>query len=1290
MNFIKKMMLAVSLLGMACIAQAQDASDLVIQGKKAKIIYLTSLPGMQNGTLSRNEKYLFGFVGDQGEYVGFIYEIATGKVETYEEFGIVEVKDFDNFVTTSHIVRDGQKIEFKTQDLKVEASYATADLNVISCDTKIDGLYVSVLLDGQGNIIDTMPHAQEGLTPGYGSYVFDMSGDGSVMAGRSSLLDAHTNFTPAIWDRNARKTVATIDGEDFMDGTLYGISQNGTIATGEIMDKPYWVAYDKTTQNYVLHEIPLFPGYGIGWGKQVRMNNNVVMGVDQVSGPQVYERQSWLYYIDEDRKVSLHDYLNYLYGLDVDEDEYPLFTPLSMSEDGRIITGYTINFVWFPYIILLEDEQIHPLVRNVLVRQLYRTANVQIQWDEPMAGDYTLQGYKIYRDSTLLATLPVGQTTYTDQSVAEGVHNYQVQAIYTDGEGSDYSPVKKIHVTEVGGCLPVKDLTSEVIYNRTVNLSWGLPSADISQNMAAPVNIQREEASRISFAKGKNVSAPKYVGEQQFDYVSMMNMQSTVAGSAVRVGDYLYVGYFNSNLIQIYNVLTGSLAASVEVNGLVGVYDMAYHNNMLYCVCNDNLKRVFELAISEDNPFDITLSNVWQAKTKLTHISYLEGLNDGKDMILTGNWDGLLFYNPNPEDENDLVSGFADRFDLKDLIVSGSVYYNGRLYLANQNDGNSSLIEVFDWESGEHLFTSNLINFPIVASTVSYPQYSALISGINQGTLEDGTVVLDAMIQPLTTHNHLVTIEIESSPDVAGYNVWRNGEKVNEELIKARHYSEKVFIPGDYTYTIEYVAENGCTSKSDDYAKETITINPTGECAAPQRVAVYESNETACLTWEVPAETDGFVGFNVYRNGEMLIEELIDLKFFDTEIEKAKKYVYTVEAFYDNSCVASDSVDLVPTFEGTAEAPSAVTCTQKKGANGTDVTTTWDLPYFETPLALGYCSVPVGAVTLPGSNVLYALVGWDSADLAKYKDLYVVGVEFVVGTDQLTANAIVYVNGMLRQSESAGRIRAQEWNRVYLKKPVSMAQGMIDVGYVVQFNAEELGESGVLAYDFGPAKAGYSDQVSPDGVNIYSLKASGVDANLCINALVVRRRDMEEAAKMPEAQAQEYLIKKAVNLSSVELTEPSPLNGVKTTSESYSLKGFNVYRDGKKLNESVLRDFSYVDEGMKAGEYFYEVSAIYADEEVRSDEVYVEIRDVANDQQDAVCPVSFQPNPVQDMLYIKGEYASLSLIDMTGRVVLSDVRNVQSLPMANFQSGIYFVKVTTENGQVYITKIVKK
>ncbi|MCH5244819.1 MAG: T9SS type A sorting domain-containing protein, partial [Lentimicrobiaceae bacterium] len=75
---------------------------------------------------------------------------------------------------------------------------------------------------------------------------------------------------------------------------------------------------------------------------------------------------------------------------------------------------------------------------------------------------------------------------------------------------------------------------------------------------------------------------------------------------------------------------------------------------------------------------------------------------------------------------------------------------------------------------------------------------------------------------------------------------------------------------------------------------------------------------------------------------------------------------------------------------------------------------------------------------------------------------------------------------------------------------------------------------------------------------------------------------------------------------------------------------------------------------------------------------------------EAVCPIAVQPNPVQDVLYIDGEYATLSIIDMTGRVVLSDVRNAKNISMTNFRTGLYFVRIVLSNGEEYITKIVKQ
>ncbi|MDE6493147.1 MAG: T9SS type A sorting domain-containing protein [Bacteroidales bacterium] len=1311
MKFIKTMLLSGLLLGSAGWTLAQQEINLnnrVVEGGKGKAIFLEGT-GAGSGSLSRNEKYVYGDFGESE--AGFIYSIEEDKFMLYTGYGIVAVNDFNNYVATTHMVRNGQRVDFKLQGLGASgvgygATGASADMSVISYDTHIDGLYVTVLLDGEGNIIDTMPHLDVNLTPGYGSFALAMTDDFSVLVGRSSLTRAFSNFTPAIWDRDADKIIGTIIEDPVspgaqnlsnkLDGTLYGVNEDGTMAVGEMGDQACWIKYNREDQTYTVDFFEPLPNYGSGYSNQIK--SGVIQGVDMVS---MLERAPWFYYIETGEKVSVNDVLLYLYDLDLSATPYeqPLFTTISFSKDMRTLSGYTYdNGAYFPYVILLDAEQVHPIARNVSARQQYQTANVEIQWDMPLKfnSPYTLDGFNVYRDGEKIASVKAGELKYTDYAVQPGEHNYQVEASYTDGIGSKLSAENNILVVGTeGDCLPVQDLTADLVYNRTVNLFWGLPSADIASMPAKrSSSMQREADSRISLAAApKAGNAPKYQAEGQLDFVSLMNMQSQMTSAAVRVGNYLYVSHFREGTIFMFNALTGQLISSVKISGLPGLYDMTYHDNTLYGV--GNTKFFYEISINPNDPTDISLANSWPAKSQLTHIAYLEGLNDGKDMILTGNYNELLFYNTNPADANDLVEGVAERFKLNGETIIGSAYHNGRLYFANQHDGNSSLIETYDWKTGEYLFTTNLLSYPAVDEVVfASSGYSALAAGLSVGELEDGTVVLDAMIQPLVDYNQVVTVEIESSPSVGGYNIYRDGEKINSAVVQARHYSEELLVPGTYEYQIEFIDANG-NSSFTNYKKysatATVTVTEIGECEPPTKVDVFETNEWAYLSWDLPVSTDGFVGFNVYRNnekaGSFLVADITN-HYIDKDLEKGKTYVYKVEAFYDNSCVASDSVELVPTFEGTAEAPSAIRADVKKdGADAYDITLSWELPYFETPMSLGYCSVPAGAVTLDGSDVIYAMIGWDENDLLTYEDLYLIGVEFFLGTDVKTVGGVVYINGQQVLNEPIDRVRVQEWHQHYFSKSFSMKQNMVDVGYVVSFVPEEL-TGDVLVYDFGPAKAGYSDQVSPDGVTVYSLVASGVDANLCINALVVRKRDMEQAAKMPDAQ--EYLKTKAFSLASVELKGQTPVKAAKSTSERYTLKGFNVYRDDEKLNESMLTNFSFVDGGIAEGGYEYVVSAVYADQEVESESMYVIVEDLANGQDQAVCPVAFRPNPVKDVLYIDGEYATLSLIDITGRVVVSEVRNVKSLPMDKCQSGIYFVKLTLENGQSYITKIVKK
>ena len=1308
MKFIKTLMLASFFLGMTSISlKAQDLKDYVIEGKKAKMIVLNSALGSNGGTLSRNEKYVFGTVGENEG--GFIYEIASATVvKVIEGAGMVEVLDADNYVTTNYIVRNGKRIEFENEgitDLNLDygAHSANADLSVISYDTYIGINYVSVIFNGEGKIIDTMRHFDPTLGGGYGSFVFDMSDDGKIMAGRTSARGARSNFSPAIYDRDKKKTFATafydsVAGPGSLDGTLYGINHDGSIAVGEINDLPHWIEYNKNSSSetpYVTHQIPTMPGYEMGFGKQIR--GNIVAGTDQLDNGSVYERIPWIYNIETEEKTTLHDHLLYRYGLEEEYEEHPYFTIFSMSDNGRIFTGQTFSqSTWCPYIIILDSTQIHPTVRNVMAHQPYGEQFVQIRWEAPLSSDYTPTGYIVYRDSTPIRTInDIATLEYKDELLTDGVHNYQVQAVYSDGEKSEYSPVQRILVVTEGGCLPVQSIDATIVYNRTVKLSWGLPSANIVISSAAnPIN--REPASRIALCEkaqqgSLDMEESKYVLDNQLDYVGIMDAKSMYTSSSVRVGNYLYVGDYEGNVIYIFDALSGNLLRVVRVTGLNGMYDMTYDNNRIFCV--KNTPYVTELRINENDPFDISLADSWRAGNRnLTHIAYLKGMGaNGEDLILTGGFDEIKFFKTNGSGD----SVALDRnFEVSDMIISGSAYYNGRLYFANQHDANSSFVETFDWESGKHLFTTNLLDIPAVANTVAAPAYSALSSGLSVGKLEDGTIVADIMVQPMITYNQLITVEVESAPQVKGYIVYRDGKAISGTL-KARHFSEDIIEPGTYTYTVEYLSENDCSRKSDGFVEKDVTINPIGECNPPTALNAYESNEVGCVSWELPVEytEPRIVGFNVYRNGELVLDKALDLKYHDQTIEKGKESVYVVEAFYENSCVASDTVSLVPTFEGFAAAPSAVVVKDHKDGDSWASTTTWELPYFENPMTLGYCSSLANTgISLDNTNIIYAAIGWLAADgdLEPYKDLYLVGMEFIIGDGAREVNGLVYIDDALVYKQRVGRVKSQEWNQVFFDKSFSMNQKQeVAVGYSVTFDPESL-SAGIIGLDFGPAASpGKCDLLSVDGVEYGSLASQGYSFNLLINALVVRKRDLEDAAKSADPKA--YIQKKAfvANLP-LSVSQSTPLANVpKSTSESYTLQGFNVYRDEVKLNEELLKTFSFEDHGLEfGGEYMYQVSAVYADQEVMSEEVW--LSNVANGAAEAVCPIAVQPNPVQDVLYIDGEYATLSIIDMTGRVVLSDVRNAKNISMTNFRTGLYFVRIVLSNGEEYITKIVKQ
>ncbi|MDE7338144.1 MAG: hypothetical protein K2M92_02535, partial [Bacteroidales bacterium] len=498
-----------------------------------------------------------------------------------------------------------------------------------------------------------------------------------------------------------------------------------------------------------------------------------------------------------------------------------------------------------------------------------------------------------------------------------------------------------------------------------------------------------------------------------------------------------------------------------------------------------------------------------------------------------GGYGNVLFYPVTARRPEQSLPGSGTGFD--NLTIGGSEYHNGKLYITDQSGANGCDLVTFDMATKEEIHRQNLFeNAQIVGyagGSVSYPL------GLTKTTLSDGTVVLECLMQSNIGANFVVNLEIESSPSVLGYRVYRNNEPVSDTL-RSRHFEEDIFEEGTYVYTVEYLDQKGCSINSSVVnVSGTAVITAIGECNPPADLKAYESNRIAVLSWDDKTLSAGLVGFNVYRNGSLISEpRLLDLKFYDTAARMNEKYMYVVEAFYNNSCVASDTVEITLTGKGKAEAPAAVKVTGMlhDAEDGKfDVKASWELPFFEEPMPYGYCRYPAYAQSIGDASEVYCAIGWDADDMAKFDDdLYLVGVEFMLGTTQVeNIRGVVYVDDILVHVQPFDdRFSEWEWTRVYFTKSYPMKQEYeIGVGYAVSYNPEDV--NSVFVYDIGPGKPQYSDLISGNGEQFDNLARLGIDANLCINALVVRQRDIEAAASAPDPQA--YIAKKVMTMNAV-------------------------------------------------------------------------------------------------------------------------------------------------------------
>lgn len=107
------------------------------------------------------------------------------------------------------------------------------------------------------------------------------------------------------------------------------------------------------------------------------------------------------------------------------------------------------------------------------------------------------------------------------------------------------------------------------------------------------------------------------------------------------------------------------------------------------------------------------------------------------------------------------------------------------------------------------------------------------------------------------------------------------------------------------------------------------------------------------------------------------------------------------------------------------------------------------------------------------------------------------------------------------------------------------------------------------------------------------------------------------------------------------------------------------------------------------GEYYVEFEATDDDQNKKKEQVSIVVATIIGTDELNLEALSVYPNPVENFLNVKteGKIQSIKVLDINGKVVFQTISS--SSNVSHLSSGVYCVKVNTENGN-YMTKFLKK
>ncbi|MFV0469498.1 MAG: leucine-rich repeat protein [Dysgonomonas sp.] len=373
------------------------------------------------------------------------------------------------------------------------------------------------------------------------------------------------------------------------------------------------------------------------------------------------------------------------------------------------------------------------------------------------------------------------------------------------------------------------------------------------------------------------------------------------------------------------------------------------------------------------------------------------------------------------------------------------------------------------------------------------------------------------------------------------------------------------------------------------------------------------------------------------------LTDLVKNKIFRTRFRAASGANRTYIVYYlDEFSISIASV----------ETPKEVTAV--KNADNSLVNVTWQDPSGSYGLTYARSEQ---VYTIGNEGVPFIAANkFTSTELAKYKDKYLTSISTYVYGKSANANVdtklklAVFVGGTRVVTQNVASFTENAWNTFKLDTPVAIpASGDLTFGI-------EVANHDVISYpmmtDSGTGVEGFGDLFTEDnGVTWQTLTSWNYPYNWSIIGNV-----------------------RASATTSSERTN--------------DIIGYELYRDGVKINSSLQYGQAFVDSTLTATQTAcYSVKAFYRVGGISdlSAAGCVVLSGIDNSD---LSNVSVYPNPATEYIYINGEFTDAALFDMNGRKVIETA--ISPITVSSLPAGVYTIKIVTKDGIKIGKKVIVK